>query len=80
MEVIIFLVQLQEAEKISFADHLVTVHVEHLEGKAFEGAHVFDWVPLISMSSPVIDEEDLLESLVEDVVFDANVGPVKDRG
>ena len=80
MEVFIFLVQLQEAEKVSFANHLVAIHVKHLEGKAFEGAHVFDWVPLISMGSPVIDEEDLLESLVEDVVFDGDVGPVKDRG
>ena len=80
MEVIIFLVQLQEAEKVSFANHLVAVHVEHLEGKAFEGAHVLDWVSLVSMSSPVIDEEDLLESPVEDVVFDRDVGPVEDGG
>ena len=80
MEVFIFLVQLQEAEKVSFANHLVAVHVKHLEGKAFEGAHVFDWVSLIGMSSAVIDEENLLKSLVEDVVFDGDVGPVEDRG
>ena len=80
MEVIIFLVQLQEAEKVSFADHLVAVHVEHLEGEAFEGASVLDRVPRIDRRRPVIDKEDLLEPLVEDVILDRDVGVVEDRG
>ena len=80
MEVFIFLVQLQKAEKVSFANHLVAVHIEHLEGKAFEGAHVLDGISLVSMCGPVIDKEDLLKSPVEDVVFDGDVGPVEDGG
>ena len=41
---------------------------------------MLDRVSLISMSSPVIDKEDLLKSPVEDVVFDGDVGPVEDGG
>ena len=41
---------------------------------------MFDRVSLIGMSSPVIDEEDLLKALVEDVVVDGDVGPVEDGG
>ena len=75
LEILVILVQLQKRKQIRLTNHLVAIHVEHLE------CEFLDHVELLLVSVDVAwTEQHGLDSLIENVVVDLAVGPVEKRG
>ena len=80
LEKCLILVRLHESEQISLANFLVTVHVQHLKGKLFQGGNVDFHVLYIVHRSVFWREEYSFDPLKEGSVFYIGILPVEYRG